>query len=171
MHTLGFGSGRTGSGLGRIGDVCGGVAEIQGLEPGSSPTSGTCFPCSGACGPLNVYKSPFMGPCGGPFLLVAVAGLAAPSLGLDSGVAAHSFMAGSAWNCMTCGLGIISGLSLLAAGTPGKSVAVLDDVLEHRAGLDEPIGFGDGRVPPAQPPGLSSVPADPCSCRSRRGHH
>jgi hypothetical protein len=43
----------------------------------------------------------FMGPCGGPFLLVAT-GLAAPSLGLDSGVAVYSFMAGSAGNCMTC---------------------------------------------------------------------
>ena len=48
VHTLGFGPGRTVAGLGRIADVCGGVAEIQGLEPGSSPTSGTCFPCSGA---------------------------------------------------------------------------------------------------------------------------
>ena len=48
VHTLGFGSGRTGAGLGRIGEVFGRVAEIQGPEPGSSPTSGTCFPCSGA---------------------------------------------------------------------------------------------------------------------------
>ncbi|BCW66791.1 hypothetical protein NicSoilB4_15540 [Arthrobacter sp. NicSoilB4] len=48
VHTLGFGSGRTGAGLGRIAEVFGGAAEIQGLEPGSSPTSGTCFPCSGA---------------------------------------------------------------------------------------------------------------------------
>ena len=48
VHTLGFGSGRTGAGLGRIGEVCGGVAGLQGLKPGSSPTSGTCFPCSGA---------------------------------------------------------------------------------------------------------------------------
>ena len=44
VHTLGSGSGRTGAGLGRIADVCGGLAEIQGLEPGSSPTSGTVFP-------------------------------------------------------------------------------------------------------------------------------
>ena len=44
-------------GLGRIAEVFGGVAEIQGLEPGSSPTSGTCFPCSVACGPLSVHKS------------------------------------------------------------------------------------------------------------------
>ena len=44
VHTLGFGSGRTGGGLGRIAEVCGGVAEIQGLEPGSSPTLGTVFP-------------------------------------------------------------------------------------------------------------------------------
>ena len=44
VHTLGFGSGRTGAGLGRSADVSGGVAEIQGPEPGSSPTSGTVFP-------------------------------------------------------------------------------------------------------------------------------
>ena len=44
VHTLGFGSGRTSAGLGRIADVFGGVADIQGLEPGSSPTSGTVFP-------------------------------------------------------------------------------------------------------------------------------
>ena len=48
VHTLGFGSGRTGVGSGRIAEVCGGVADLQGLEPGSSPTSGTCFPCSRA---------------------------------------------------------------------------------------------------------------------------
>jgi hypothetical protein len=28
---------------------------------------------------------------------------------------------------------------------PWQTVDVLDDVLQHRAGLDEPIGFGDGR--------------------------
>jgi hypothetical protein len=44
VHTLGFGSGRTGIGLGRIAEDFGGVAETQGLEPGSSPTSGTAFP-------------------------------------------------------------------------------------------------------------------------------
>ena len=44
VHTLGHGLGRTGAGLGRIAEVCGGVAEMQGLEPGSSPTSGTVFP-------------------------------------------------------------------------------------------------------------------------------
>jgi hypothetical protein len=42
VHTLGFGPGRTVAGLGR--------------KPVSSPTSGTCFPCSGACGPLSVHK-------------------------------------------------------------------------------------------------------------------
>ena len=56
VHTLGFGSSRISAGLGRIGEVFRGVAEIQGLEPGSSPTSGTCFPCSGACEPLSVHK-------------------------------------------------------------------------------------------------------------------
>ena len=44
VHTPGVRSGRTGAGLGRIPYVCGGVAEIQGLVPGSSPTSGTVFP-------------------------------------------------------------------------------------------------------------------------------
>jgi hypothetical protein len=50
----------------------------------------------------------FMGPCGGPILLVP-AGLAAPTLGLDSGVAVYFFMAGSVWYCMTsCELGLNS---------------------------------------------------------------
>ncbi|MET3949099.1 hypothetical protein ABIB49_003825 [Arthrobacter sp. UYCu512] len=44
VHTLGFGSGRISAGLGRIAEVFGRVAENQGLEPGSSPTSGTVFP-------------------------------------------------------------------------------------------------------------------------------
>ena len=44
VHTLGFGSSRTGAGLGRIAEVFGGSADIQGLESGSSPTSGTVFP-------------------------------------------------------------------------------------------------------------------------------
>ena len=44
VHTLGFGSGRTGAGLARIAEDFGGVAGSQGLEPGSSPTSGTVFP-------------------------------------------------------------------------------------------------------------------------------
>ena len=44
VHTLGFGPGRTRAGLGRIGEEFGGVADFQGLEPGSSPTSGTVFP-------------------------------------------------------------------------------------------------------------------------------
>jgi len=67
VHTLGLGLGRTGAGPGRIGEVFGGVADIQGLEPGSSPTSGTCFPCSEACGPLSVYKSPLWTPAGAHF--------------------------------------------------------------------------------------------------------
>jgi len=82
VHTLGFGSGRTGAGLGRIEEVFGGVAEIQGLEPGSSPTSGTCFPCSGACGPLSASGFLTNGPLRGPFLLVGrCCGRAAPSRG------------------------------------------------------------------------------------------
>ena len=45
VHTWGFGLGCTGIGRGRIVDVFGGVAGFRGLAPGSSPTSGTCFPC------------------------------------------------------------------------------------------------------------------------------
>jgi hypothetical protein len=44
VHTFSLVLGRTGAGLGRIANVFGGVAEFQGLESGSSPTSGTCFP-------------------------------------------------------------------------------------------------------------------------------
>ena len=94
---------RIGPYLGRTGSESACIRETQclrGRECSSSPTSGTCFPCSGACGPLTVYKSPLWA-LGGPFLLVA-AGLAAPSLCWYSGVAAYSFMAGSAWTCMTC---------------------------------------------------------------------
>ena len=36
------------AGLARTQHVSGGAQCFQGLEPGSSPTSGTCFPCSGA---------------------------------------------------------------------------------------------------------------------------
>ena len=56
VHTLGHGLGRTGAGLGRIPYVWAGAQCLQGPEPGSSPTSGTCFPCSGACKPLSVHK-------------------------------------------------------------------------------------------------------------------
>ncbi len=44
----------------------------------------------------------FYGPLRGPIFVAGRCALAAPSLGLDSGVAAYPFMAGSAWNCMTC---------------------------------------------------------------------
>ena len=44
VHTLGPGLGRTGAGLARIPYVWAGVQCLQGLEPGSSPTSGTVFP-------------------------------------------------------------------------------------------------------------------------------
>ena len=48
VHTFGVGLGRASVGLARIPYVSAGVQCLQGLEPGSSPTSGTCFPCSGA---------------------------------------------------------------------------------------------------------------------------
>jgi hypothetical protein len=44
VHTLGHGLGRTGVGLARIPYVWAGDQCLQGLEPGSSPTSGTVFP-------------------------------------------------------------------------------------------------------------------------------
>ena len=47
----------------------GGAADFQGPEPGSSPTSGTCFPCSGACGPLSVHKLFTCRPLWGPFFV------------------------------------------------------------------------------------------------------
>jgi hypothetical protein len=102
VHTLDIGSGGTGFGSGRIPHVFAEAQCLQGRECSWSPTSGTCFPCSGACGQLSVYKSPLWAPAEAHFLLVTVAGPGAPSLGLDSGVAAYSFMAGSTWNCMTC---------------------------------------------------------------------
>ena len=55
VHTPGFGPGRTGAGLCRIPYVSSGVQCLQGLEPGSSPTSGTVDPlvrgvsCFNAC--------------------------------------------------------------------------------------------------------------------------
>ena len=67
----------------------GGVAEIQLLEPGSSPTSGTCFPCSGARGPLSVHKLFTLGPSGAYFCWCAVA------------VAGGSFSwFGQRWRCL-----------------------------------------------------------------------
>lgn len=46
VHTLGFGWGRIGGGLGRIAEVFGSSQCLQGLESGSSPTSGTLNPSS-----------------------------------------------------------------------------------------------------------------------------
>jgi hypothetical protein len=43
VHTFGFEPGRTGAGLARIPYVSAGVRCFRGLEPGSSPTSGTVF--------------------------------------------------------------------------------------------------------------------------------
>jgi hypothetical protein len=80
VHTSGFEFGWTGLGRGCIGEVFGGVADFQGLEPGSSPTSGTCFPCSGACGPLRVHKLFTYGPLHGPIFVGRCSGRVAPSL-------------------------------------------------------------------------------------------
>ncbi|MDP9696646.1 UNVERIFIED_ORG: hypothetical protein J2X79_004229 [Arthrobacter globiformis] len=71
VHTSGFGFGCIGGGLVRTGDVFGGVAGFQGLEPGSSPTSGTCFRRSAAFERLSVDKFCCEGPLRGPFSLVS----------------------------------------------------------------------------------------------------
>ena len=73
VQTLGLGLGRTGAGLGRIPYVSAGGPCLQGLEPGSSHTSGTCFPCSGAGGPLSVHNLFTAGPLRGLFCSRAVA--------------------------------------------------------------------------------------------------
>ncbi len=172
VHCAHFGR-RIGSYVGRIGpeSACfrGSPQCLRGSECSSSPTSGTCFPCSGACGPLNVYKSPFMGPCRGPFLLVA-AGLAAPSLGWDSGVGVYFFMAGGAWTCMTCcDLRIKSSWSSLSvAGTRGKALPC-----PRRCSRASGIGRVNrsvlgrpGRRRPEQPPRLRLILAVSCSRRS-----
>jgi hypothetical protein len=81
VHTLGFGSGRASAGLARTGDVFGGVAVLQRLECSSSPTSGTCFPCSGACEPLGVHKLfTYRCPFGAFLVAVTVAGYLLPEV-------------------------------------------------------------------------------------------
>lgn len=65
VHTLGFGSCRTPAGLCRIAYVSAGVQCLQGLEPGSSPTSGTVFSLVrglGASDCANLLYGPLRGP-------------------------------------------------------------------------------------------------------------
>jgi len=69
VHILGCGSGRTGFGSARIPYVFAGARCSQGLECSSSPTSGTCFPCSGAWGPLKCVQISFCGPLWGPIFV------------------------------------------------------------------------------------------------------
>ena len=67
VNRFDLGSGRISAGLARIRHVFWTFQCLQGLECGSSPTSGTCFPCSGACEPLSVHKMCCRGPFGGLF--------------------------------------------------------------------------------------------------------
>jgi hypothetical protein len=101
VHSLRLKLPRTVLGLLRIPHVFVVSQCFQGLECSSSPTSGTVFSLFRGMWASGCLQISFMGPYGGPFLWVA-AGLAAPSPDLDSGVAAYSFTAGRAWNCMTC---------------------------------------------------------------------
>ena len=57
VHAFRFGSGRTSAGLGRIRYVFGSSQWLQGLECGSSPTSGTADPLVGGDFCFNVYTS------------------------------------------------------------------------------------------------------------------
>jgi hypothetical protein len=121
VHTLGFGLGSTGAGSARFPHVSAGVQCLRGRECSSSPTSGTCFPCSGACRPLNVYKISFMGPLRGPFLLAgAVAGRLLSWLGQRCCcVLLHGLERFELHDLLR--LGVKSSCSSRsAAGTPGK---------------------------------------------------
>jgi hypothetical protein len=97
VNTLGAGLGRTSAGLARIANVFGSSQRLQGRERGSSPTSGTCFPLSGACEPLTVHKLCWMGPFGGLFhwWLVVWPGASSPagSDGLSFVTSSWAFMA------------------------------------------------------------------------------
>ena len=93
MHTLGFGPGRTSAGLGRTAEVSAGVAEIQGLESGSSPTSGTVglFGCVGE----RLPTADRVPPCG-------VSSGCSSSFVLPSGFRVRHFMEAKAAYNMTC---------------------------------------------------------------------
>jgi hypothetical protein len=120
----------------------------------------------------------FMGPCGGPFLLV-VSGLAAPSLGLDSSVAAYSFMAGGAWSCMTCcDLGIKNSMVIPVGSQNSWEIFVVSSAMFSSSGQEpgQPIAFGDdkGHRRLEQPPRLSLGPGrffflSVSHCRNRSG--
>ena len=69
VNRFDLGSGCTSAGLARIRYVFWTFQCLQGLECGSSPTSSTYFPCSGACGPLSVHKLFTDGPLRGPFFV------------------------------------------------------------------------------------------------------
>jgi len=62
VHTLAFGSGRTPAGLARIAYVFGSSQWLQGLESGSSPTSGTRYPSSEGFSLLMCVHWPYAGP-------------------------------------------------------------------------------------------------------------
>jgi hypothetical protein len=57
VHTFGFGLGRTSVRSGRIPQVSGSSQFLQGLESGSSPTSGTVFPQVRGFRPLSAAKT------------------------------------------------------------------------------------------------------------------
>jgi hypothetical protein len=101
VHTFGFGLGRTSVGSGRIPHVSAGAQCLQGLECSSSPTSGTCFPCSGPWGPLSVDKLSTCRPFGGLFCWWTVLLLDGSFLQRFSPVAVYLFMVGRVWDCMT----------------------------------------------------------------------
>jgi hypothetical protein len=75
VYTQGSGLGCTGAGRRRIGEVCGGVADFQGLESGSSPTSGTVVMSRdmvSTC--LAISVTPRSSGRGFPFALIVLGG-------------------------------------------------------------------------------------------------
>ena len=100
-----FGS-RTGPYQCRTGPDCGGFrgsGEYSGAGTRFVSHLGHVFSLFRGLWAAECVQISFYGPLRGPiFVGGRCCGWVAPSLGLDSGVAAYSFMAGSAWNCMTC---------------------------------------------------------------------
>ena len=102
VHILGFGSGRIWCRIGPDSACFRGSPVFAGEGMQFESHLGHVFSLFRGLWASECVQISSYGPLRGLFLLVCRAGPAAPSLGLDSGVAAYSFMAGSAWNCMTC---------------------------------------------------------------------
>ena len=102
VHTLGFGLGRTGGRTGPDSLCFGGSPVFAGERMQFESHLGHVFSLFRGLWAAECVQVSFYGPLRGPNFVGGRCAPAAPSLDVDSGVAAYSFMAGSAWNCMTC---------------------------------------------------------------------